>query len=407
MKREHSGTDGTSRTGGIAYRINPALGAVIPPPIAEIARLAAGRDFPPGKPLLDLAQAVPAYPPAEALTAHLASAVRKPEMARYTPIVGRDDLRHALAETLSEDYGGRVAPDQVAITAGCNQAFCLGLMALAGPGDEAVLAGPSYFNYQMWLEMLGVSPVYLPFRPERGGVPDPADAAVRITPSTRAIVLVTPNNPTGAIYPPETIDAFHQLAREAGVALVLDETYRDFLPGDGPPHGLFARSNWDETLVHLYSFSKVYSLTGYRVGALVAGSRLLAEVAKAADCVAICAPAIAQEAALYGLRNLADFRAEKRRLVLERVSQFRAVFERQDLAYELICAGAFFAYVRHPFAGTPAVDVAHTLIQEQNVLCLPGSAFGPNQESYLRFALANIDGDAMAALGDRLVASQR
>ncbi|MDE0048280.1 MAG: aminotransferase [Rhodospirillales bacterium] len=392
--------------GGIAYRINPALGAVIPPPIAAIARLAADREFPPDKPPLDLAQAVPAYPPADALTAHLASAVRKPEMARYTPIVGRDDLRGALATALSQAYGGRVAPAQVAITAGCNQAFCLALMALAGSGDEAILAGPSYFNYQMWLEMLGVSPVYLPFRPERGGVPDPADARERITPRTRAIVLVTPNNPTGAIYPPETIDGFHRLAREAGVALVLDETYRDFLPGSGPPHGLFAEPRWDETLVHLYSFSKVYSLTGYRVGALVAGRGLLAEVAKAADCVAICAPAIAQEAALYGLNHLADFRADKRRLVLERVAQFRAVFERRDLSYELICAGAFFAYVRHPFAGTPAVDVAHRLIRDENVLCLPGSAFGPDQEDYLRFALANIDGDAMTALGERLVASQ-
>ena len=220
-------------------------------------------------------------------------------------------------------------------------------------------------------------------------------------------MLVTPNNPTGAIYPPEVIEGFHRLAREAELALVLDETYRDFLPGGGPPHGLFACPDWDETLVHLYSFSKVYSLTGYRVGALVAGDGLLAEVAKAADCVAICAPAIAQEAALFGLRNLAAFRAEKRQLVLERVSQFRAVFERQDLAYELISAGAFFAYVRHPFIGTPAVEVAHRLIQEENVLCLPGSAFGPDQDDYLRFALANIDGDAMAALGDRLEASQK
>ena len=401
VERKHSGA------GGLAYRINPALGAVIPPPIAEIAKLAAGRDYPPEKPLLDLAQAVPAYPPAEALTAHLADAVRRPEMARYTPIVGRDDLRNALAAALSETYGGDVTRDQVAITAGCNQAFCLALMALAGPGDEAILAAPSYFNYQMWLEMLGIAPVYLPFRPARGGVPDPADAAARITPRTRAIVLVTPNNPTGAIYPQEAIEGFHRLAREAGLALVLDETYRDFLPGDAPPHGLFARADWDETLVHLYSFSKVYSLTGYRVGALVAGSGLLAEVAKAADCVAICAPAIAQEAALYGLCHLADFRADKRRLVLERVDQFRAVFERNDLAYELICAGAFFAYVRHPFAGTPAADVARRLIREENVLCLPGSAFGPDQGGYLRFALANIDGDAMALLGDRLVASQR
>ena len=350
---------------------------------------------------------MPADPPAEALTAHLAEAVRRPETARYTPIVGRDDLRGALAAALSEAYGGRVTRDQVAITAGCNQAFCLALMSLAGPGDEVLLAAPSYFNYQMWLEMLGVAPVYLPFRPERSGVPDPADAHARITPRSRAIVLVTPNNPTGAIYPPEVIEEFQRLAQKAGLALVLDETYRDFLPGDGPPHGLFARPDWDETLVHLYSFSKVYSLTGYRVGALVAGTGLLAEVAKAADCVTICAPAIAQEAALFGLRHLADFRAGKRRVVLERVARFRAVFERQDLAYELISAGAFFAYVHHPFTGTPAADVARSLILEENVLCLPGSAFGPDQDDYLRFALANIDGDAMAALGDRLVASQR
>ena len=349
---------------------------------------------------------MPAYPPAEALTAHLATAIRKPELARYTPIVGRDDLRHALAAALGETYGGQVAPDQIAIAAGCNQAFCLALMALAGPGDEAILAAPSYFNYQMWLEMLGVAPVYLPFRPERGGVPDPADARARITPRTRAIVLVTPNNPTGAIYPPETIHAFHGLAREAGVALVLDETYRDFLPGEAPPHGLFARPGWEETLIHLYSFSKVYSLTGYRVGALVAAERLLAEIAKAADCVAICAPAIAQEAALFGLQHLAAFRADKRRLVLERVARFRAVFERNTLAYALISAGAFFAYVRHPFAGVPAAAIARRLVEEENVLCLPGSAFGPDQDDYLRFALANIDGDAMAALGDRLEASQ-
>ena len=349
---------------------------------------------------------MPAYPPAEALTEHLAQAVRRPETARYTPILGRDDLRAALAAALADAYGGRVTRDRVAITAGCNQAFCLALMALAGPGDAVILAAPSYFNYQMWLEMMGVSPVYLPFRPERGGVPDPADAELRITPRTRAIVLVTPNNPTGAIYPPETLHAFHALARAHGLALVLDETYRDFLPGDAPPHGLFARPDWDETLVHLYSFSKVYSLTGYRVGALVGAPGLLAEVAKAADCVAICAPAIAQEAALFGLRNLAAFRAGKRRLVLERVARFRALFERDDLAYDLVSAGAFFAYVRHPFAGTPAAAVARRLALEENLLCLPGSAFGPDQESYVRFALANIDADATTALGDRLVASQ-
>ncbi len=388
------------------YRINAALRAVVPPPIAEILGRVAGRDFPPEKPLLDLAQAVPSYPPAAVLADHLAAVVHHPETARYTEILGRDELRSALAAALSEVYPGRVAPDQVAITAGCNQAFCLALMALAGPGDEVILPVPYYFNHQMWLEMLRVSPVYLPFRAERGGVPDPADAEARIGSRTRAIVLVTPNNPTGAIYPVAVIHAFHRLARARGLALVLDETYRDFLPGAGPPHDLFGLSDWTDTLIHLYSFSKVYGLTGYRVGALAAAGTLLAEIAKAADCVAICAPAIAQEAALFGLRNLASFRADKRGLVLDRVARFRAVFERNDLAYELVSAGAFFAYVRHPFAGVKAAEVARRLAERENVLCLPGSVFGPDQEPYLRFAIANIGGEAMETLGDRLVASQ-
>ena len=112
---------------------------------------------------------------------HLADAVRRPETARYTAILGRDELRAEFAAALSETYRGRVAPDRVAITAGCNQAFCLALMALAGPGDEVILPAPCYFNHRMWLQMLGVAPVFLPFRPERGGVPDPADARARLT----------------------------------------------------------------------------------------------------------------------------------------------------------------------------------------------------------------------------------
>lgn len=396
----------TAGTPSTAYRIEPTLRAVVSPPIAEVAGWRAGRDVPPGKPLLDMAQAVPAWPPAAALTDHLAAALHRPETARYTDILGREDLRSALAAALSETYRGRVARDQVAVTAGCNQAFCLALMALAGPGDEVILPLPCYFNHRMWLEMLRVAPVYLPFRAERGGVPDPADAEARITPRTRAIVLVTPNNPTGAVYPVEAIQRFHRLARARNLALVLDETYRDFRPGSGPPHDLFAAADWADTLVHLYSFSKAYGLTGYRVGAAAASAALLAEIAKAADCVAICAPAVAQEAALFGLRRLASYRADKRRLVLERIARFRTLFDRGGLAYALVCAGAFFAYVRHPFTDMASADVARRLAERENVLCLPGSAFGPDQESYLRFSVANIDGAAMDDLGARLAASQ-
>ena len=219
-------------------------------------------------------------------------------------------------------------------------------------------------------------------------------------------MLVTPNNPTGAVYPPAALDAFFELARSRGVALVVDETYRDFLTEAVPPHGLFGRDGWDETLVHLYSFSKVYSLTGYRVGAVISGARLIGEIAKAMDCVSICAPRIAQDAALFGIENLADWRAEKRALMDARAEALRRAFSRNDLAYELISAGAFFAYLRHPFEGVPGAVIARRLADEQNVLSLPGAMFGPGQDEFLRFAFANLDAEWMPELARRLVASQ-
>jgi aspartate/methionine/tyrosine aminotransferase len=178
------------------------------------------------------------------------------------------------------------------------------------------------------------------------------------------------------------------------------------LPEEGPPHALFQEPDWPETLVQLYSFSKVFALTGYRVGALLAGPTLMAEVAKAMDCVAICAPRIGQAAALFGLAHLEAWRQDKRRLILSRVNALQEAFRRKELAYALISAGAYFAYVRHPFLDAPAADVARYLAAEHNLLCLPGSMFGPDQEAYLRFAFANIEAERMPEIVQRLVDSQ-
>jgi len=388
-------------------RLNPALAAVVEPPIAEAHGWVKGRAFPPDKPLIDVAQAVPGYPPPQALTDHLAARIGEPAMARYTDIEGLPELREALAADIGDRYGRAVAAEQVLITAGCNQAFCLATLALAGAGDEVILPLPYYFNHRMWLDMQGIRAVPLPFRPERGGVPDPEDAAARITDRTRAIVLVTPNNPTGAVYPPDVIAAFYRLAQANGLALVIDETYRDFLPDDAPPHGLFGDPAWPDTLVHLYSFSKVFCLTGYRVGAIVCGRRLGAEIAKAIDTVAISAPRIGQAAAVHALRALGDWRRGNTAMMRARLAGLRTAFRRNDLGYELVSAGAYFAYVRHPHGDRPAAAVARGLADRQNLLCLPGSMFGQGQDAFLRFAFANVPAEAMPAIAERLAADAR
>ncbi|MGY8998010.1 MAG: aminotransferase class I/II-fold pyridoxal phosphate-dependent enzyme, partial [Alphaproteobacteria bacterium] len=172
------------------------------------------------------------------------------------------------------------------------------------------------------------------------------------------------------------------------------------------PHDLFRRSDWRDTLVHLYSFSKVYCLTGYRVGAAVAGGKFAAAIEKVTDCVQICAPHLGQEAAIYGLGNLKAWREENATIMAGRADALQRAFARNDLTYDLVSAGAYFGYVRHPFEDRSDVDVAQMLARENGLLCLPGSWFGPGQERYLRFAFANLDEAIMPSIAERLVESQ-
>lgn len=390
----------------MTFQTNPRVNAVKAPPIPEAWSWIEGMSFPADRPLLDVCQAVPSSPPPEALRDHVAARAADPETARYTDIFGLPALRQGLAEDIRSLYGGDVTDQDAMIMAGCNQAFFNTMVSLAGDGDHILLPAPWYFNHEMTADMLGIGVVPLPFHADRGGVPDPEDARALVNANTRAIVLVSPNNPTGAVYPPDVLDAFFEVAKEAGCALVIDETYRDFLPAGTQPHDLFRRSDWRDTLVHLYSFSKVYCLTGYRVGAVVAGGRFAAAIEKVTDCVQICAPHLGQEAAIYGLGNLKAWREENATIMAGRADALRRAFARNDLTYDLVSAGAYFGYVRHPFADRSDVEVAQMLAREHGLLSLPGTWFGPGQERYLRFAFANLDEAIMPAIVERLVESQ-
>lgn len=386
----------------MTYPFNPFVRAVQAPPVEEIHAWIQGRSFPPDKELLDVAHAVPRIPPARILREHLARLILADGAGGYTDVLGLPSLREAFASHVCEAYHGAVVPGQVAVTAGCNQAFCLVMAALTQPGDEVILPLPFYFNHRMWLEMQGVKTVALPFEASTGGIPDPERAAPLVNDRTRAIVLVTPNNPTGAVYAPPVIERFYELAREKGIALVLDETYKDFRPERAPPHNLFEREDWPDHLIQLFSFSKAYSLAGYRVGTVTGGVPLLEEIAKVADCLSICAPRIGQEAALFGLHNLAGWLEENRKLMIAgKAALVETSLGAQD-GYRMISAGGYFAYVQHPFTGKPAVEVARRLADRQNVLCLPGSVFGPDQERYLRIAFGNLQPEQMPGLAQRL-----
>ena len=209
--------------------------------------------------LLDLSQAAPAYPTSPDIAARIAEVASEGDGGRYAPPPGLPHLKQAFAEELTLDYRAEIMPEQVLPTGGCNQAFCVTTSALTEPGDEVIIPVPYYFNHDMWLKLDGVVPRYL--RPGDGGVPTPADAAELITARTRAIVLVTPGNPTGVTIPPDVIAGFAELARANDLALIVDETYRNFRAADllaagEPPHDLFADPSWTDTVISLHSFSK-------------------------------------------------------------------------------------------------------------------------------------------------------
>jgi len=354
--------------------------------------------------LIDMCQAVPAHLPPQSLRDYLGDAIKAGEGATYTDIRGIPPLREALAENISERYQGSVGESDVLITAGCNQAFCSVVDTLCQAGDELIVPLPCYFNHQMWLAARAIVPRYLRFNPDTA-MPDPEEARGLINERTRAILLVTPNNPSGAIYSPECIDRFYELAREHGLALIVDETYRDFIDIEQQPHRLFARDDWRDTFVHLYSFSKVFSLTGFRTGAVVGSPALLEQLKKIQDCTAICAPHAGQLGALFGLKNLHAWKIEKSTELAKRAISIKQAFDHPDLRYRLVSAGAYFAYIEHPFDET-ARSVVKRLIQDHEIVCLPGSYFGQDQEQFIRLAFANVHESRFEDVISRLIASQ-
>ncbi|KQT50957.1 aspartate/tyrosine/aromatic aminotransferase [Aureimonas sp. Leaf454] len=381
--------------------INPALARVPAPPISQAARWAQSYDGRAG-PLINLSQAVPGNAPPDDLARRLGEAAASAEGARYGAVLGDGVLREAYAAHVSSLYDAAVSPEEVAVTAGCNQAFFVAVMAVAGAGDAVILPTPFYFNHQMTLDMLGVEIRPLATRPEDGFVPTLDGLKAAMSPRVKAVALVTPNNPTGAIYPPETIEAIYDFCAANGLWLILDETYRDFLPaGNRAPHGLFAKPDWREHLIELYSFSKSYAIPGHRMGAMAGGAPFLAEAEKVLDSLQICAPRPPQAVLAWAIGGLAAYRRTTAAEIEARAGVFRrAMAPHPDWRIEQL--GAYFAYVRHPFAGIPAATVAERLARELGIVTLPGTFFGPGQENHLRIAFANVASERLGHLGERL-----
>lgn len=372
------------------YAVSPNIETVHYPPISEVRQWAAEYRRAAELPLIDLCQAVPDYPPAEELTNYMASQVVDPLTARYTPDEGLPQVREALAARYRRIYRARLDAGNICLTIGASQAFWLAMTTLCRAGDEVIVQTPYYFDHDMGLAMLGINRRYAPFDPAGGGILSVPAIASLITQRTRAILLVTPSNPTGVVTPPAILEELYRLAEKHGIALLLDETYADFIVSDAPPHQLFTKPEWGEHFIHIMSFGKTYSLTGYRAGLLLASERFIHHALKVQDTMVVCQPRLTQMALAFAADNLDPWVGDNRRMMARRHDLFCREFALPGNPFELVASGSFFGWVRHPFAGLTGRQAAKKLIEEAGLLTLPGEVFGSGFEGYLRLALGNI-----------------
>jgi len=378
---------------------------VDPPPVLEVKSWIHNPDLQPSKPIIDVSQAAPTEPPPEKMLKFMAHKVLSDNAVNtYGPVLGLDELRESLARQWSDQYNGKISKKNVAITSGCNQAFCASIATFTSENDEVIIPTPWYFNHHMWLQMAGVKTV--PLETDSNMVPIFEKAEALITDRTRAIVLVSPNNPSGSIYSNELLQKFYKLCSSNNIRLILDETYKDFHPNVSQPHKLFENTEWHQTLTILYSFSKAYRMTGHRVGALLTSYENLLEVEKVLDTFTVCPPQLGQYAANWSLANLDSWKSDRRTEILERAKHFSIKFEPLSAAgWSLRGCGAYFAFVDHPFK-EGSETLAPLILRDQGILLMPGTMFYPKYDLHgprtFRIAFANIDKNKITTLLERL-----
>jgi len=321
---------------------------------------------------------------------HIRNAIKKAldeGHTHYGSDRGVPELRELLAEKIQRESGVAYDwRDEILITAGGQAALHVAVMSLANPGDEIIILLPHYPPYVVNAQLAGAKAVFVPLRSERNFVPDPAEIAKAMTPKTKVLIILTPNNPTGAVYPESVLREILELAQRHNVTIISDETYES-LVYDGLRHtSMLTFPGAKETVVLVSSFSKTYAMTGLRVGYLAASRDKLLQFLKYHHTVNISANVPTQMACAAAMKGPQDC-----------VLQMREEYQRRrDLLLPLLreipgirCDvphGAFFAFADIRELGIPSLDFVQYLVREAGVVLTNGSGF--DYEGFVRISYA-------------------
>lgn len=304
---------------------------------------------------------------------------------RYTENPGIPELRSRIAEIFTEDTGRKTEVGDVVVTTGAMAALYTTLMSIADPGDEVIVMSPSWPNYLMQMTLLGIRPVTVSTNETNGHVPTIEQLESAVSVRTKAVLLNSPCNPTGAVIDQTQMARIIDFARRADIYVISDEVY-DKIVYEGT-HVSAASYDSDGRVVCIHSFSKTYSMTGWRVGYAVAPPEIATLIRKCQEPTVSCVNAPAQYAALAALNGPQEIIGEMRDAYRERRDEVNRLLSSSGIS-ALNPGGAFYIWVDISSSQRSDVDFAMDLVDKHQVTVVPGSTFGPNNEDRVRISLA-------------------
>lgn len=367
------------------------------PVISLVADIAAG--YPD---TIFLTQGIVSYGPPQQALDQLGCFLSDPLNHRYQPGQGLPALRNAIAAKLKAENGIEIANgNSLFVTAGANMAFIYALLAIADPGDELILLLPYYFNHEMAVKMADCNVVLVPTDDRYQPVPDAIRGA--IGERTRAVVTISPNNPTGAVYEERLLREVNEICRSHGIYHINDEAYEYFTYNDAKHFSPGSIAESANHTVSIYSLSKSYGFAGWRIGYMVMPDHLLSAVAKIQDTIMICPPVISQHVAVGAMQvGSAYCRSQLNRLKAARATAIEALEELADLCTVPSTEGAFYFFLK-VHSNMDSLELVEHLIREYRVAVLPGIAFGATDGCYLRVSYGALNKETVASGIGRLI----
>ena len=320
----------------------------------------------------------------------------------YGPVEGIPALGDRIRHKLFTD--NRIDVDEkqrLVVTAGANMGFLNALFAITDPGAEVILPTPYYFNHEMAVRMLTCEPVCV--ATDRHFQLDPEAVAAAITPRTAAVVTISPNNPSGAVYPGQTLRTINEMCRDRGIYHISDEAYEYFVFDDRRHYSPASQDDSARHTISLFSLSKAFGFSSWRIGYMLIPAHLHEAVRKVQDTNLICPPLASQYAAIGALEAGREYCDDKiRQIARNRILVFAELEKLDCLADAVRSDGAFYAFLRLKTA-LRDMDIVERLVRDFRIAVMPGSAFGMEDGCYLRISYGALDGATLEEGLHRLI----